>query len=99
MSKRGHWWRGQQVVLQVSASLASHAAELPDLVAAVRVLPMPGASKEALQAAWRQWIEAAGTVVPVFPPDPSRTAYNALDSSQHESLRYIASPYSCSCSL
>lgn len=63
---------------KMNASLAIHLAELPEgTCASVKLLPQPQAGKEALQAAWRAWVEeavaaAGGDVPPGNTPDGSK---------------------------
>jgi len=61
----------------MSASLGLHLSDLPTQCASARLLPMPGAGKEELQAAWRVWVEEAvaaggGAVPPGNTPDGAR---------------------------
>jgi len=43
---------------KISASIDRHAQKVADLMHHVQVVEMPGAGKEALQGAWKAWIEA-----------------------------------------
>lgn len=45
---------------KVAVSVATHLEAIPELVGSVKVLELPEASKEELQEAWKEWIQAAG---------------------------------------
>lgn len=45
---------------QLNLSVANHAESLPELVASVKYLEVPGGDRESLTEAWRQWVSEAG---------------------------------------
>ena len=49
------WWT------QIIASVAGHAAAMPDLTHSVKYEEVEGATKEGLTAKWQEWVQAAGT--------------------------------------
>lgn len=47
---------------QVAASVATHAQTVPELTHEVKAASLPIASKELLTAAWKAWLQEAGTI-------------------------------------
>ncbi len=47
---------------QVALSIANHMQDLPDLTKSAKVVTIPNPTKEALTAAWKEWVEQAGMV-------------------------------------
>ncbi|KAL4451498.1 hypothetical protein ABPG75_007160 [Micractinium tetrahymenae] len=54
---------------KIAVSMATHAEALPEqLVHSVKVLELPEAGKDELQAAWKQWMQEAVTETGAIPP-------------------------------
>lgn len=47
--------------VQVAVSIANHMQDLPDYTHSVKVATVANPTKENLTAAWKQWVESAGT--------------------------------------
>lgn len=47
--------------IQVAVSIANHMQDLPEHAHSVRVATLSNPTKENLTAAWKQWVESAGT--------------------------------------
>lgn len=48
---------------QVALSVANHLQDLPELTKAAKVVTVANPTKETLTAAWKEWVEQAGTFV------------------------------------
>lgn len=54
---------------KIAVSVATHAEALPEeMVHSVKVLELPEAGKEDLQAAWKQWVQEAVNEIGAIPP-------------------------------
>ncbi|CAG9465148.1 unnamed protein product [Pedinophyceae sp. YPF-701] len=53
---------------KIDVSLKVHAEELPAEAVKARAMPLPGASKEALQAAWKAWMQEHLNEAGALPP-------------------------------
>lgn len=47
--------------IQVAVSIANHVQDLPEYAHSVRVATLSNPTRENLTAAWKQWVESAGT--------------------------------------
>ena len=50
--------------VQIAASVAGHAAALPDMTHVVRYEEVQSATKEDLTSIWQEWVQAAGVLCP-----------------------------------
>ena len=50
--------------IQVAVSIANHVQDLPEYAHSVRMATLSNPTRENLTAAWKQWVESAGTQNP-----------------------------------
>ncbi|KXZ55070.1 hypothetical protein GPECTOR_3g227 [Gonium pectorale] len=67
------------VTRKVSASIATHMQELPDLTSAVKYNIVDDGSRESLVAAWKEWLEETLTTTGKIPPgnEPGETKWQS----------------------